>query len=123
MGWNIEDDGLNVILSNALPSFTARELLPVVTGFLAEHQLGLDDLDGFVTHPGGPRVMDAIERALSLPPDALRHSRSTLRDYGNMSAPTVLFVLQRALAEGRRGRHLMMSFGPAFTVTFVVLYL
>lgn len=123
MGWNIEDDGLNVILSNALPSFTARELLPVVNGFLEEHQLGLDDLDGFVTHPGGPRVMDAIERALSLPPDALRHSRSTLRDYGNMSAPTVLFVLQRALAEGCRGRHLMMSFGPAFTVTFVVLYL
>lgn len=123
MGWDIEDDGLNVILSNALPSFTQRELLPVVEGFLRQHQLGLDDLDGFITHPGGPRVMDAIERALSLKPDALRHSRSTLRDYGNMSAPTVLFVLQRALADGSRGRHLMMSFGPAFTVTFVVLYL
>lgn len=123
MGWNIEDDGLNVILSSALPSFTERELLPVVNGFLGEHDLGLDDIDGYVTHPGGPRVMDAIECALSLPPDALRHSRSTLRDYGNMSAPTVLFVLQRALAEGCRGRHLMMSFGPAFTVTFVVLYL
>ena len=73
--------------------------------------------------PGGPRVLEAIEQALDLPAAALRHSRSTLKDYGNMSAPTVLFVLQRTLAEGVRGRHLMMSFGPAFTVTFAVLYL
>lgn len=123
MGWDVEDDGLNVILSGTLPNFTREELRPAVLEFLSGHGMDLSDLDGFVVHPGGPRVLVAIEQALSLPPTALRHSRTTLRDYGNMSAPTVLFVLQRTLEEGARGRHLMMSFGPAFTVTFAVLNL
>ncbi len=123
MGWDVEDDGLNVILSSTLPKFTRKELRPAVSEFLSAHDMELSDLDGFVAHPGGPRVLEAIEQALALPATALRHSRSTLNDYGNMSAPTVLFVLQRALEEGVRGRHLMMSFGPAFTVTFAMLYL
>ncbi len=121
MGWEVMDDGLDVVLSGRLPGFTRDELRPPLEAFLATAELTLADIEGYVVHPGGPKVMEAIEQALGLPADALRHSRSVLRDFGNMSAPTVLFVLERTIAAGARGRHLMMSFGPGFTATFAIV--
>jgi len=121
MGWVVEDDGLDVVLSPVLPNFTRDNLKPAVEAFLASQGMTRDDLDGFVFHPGGPKVLETIEDVLDLDRTALQHSWDVLRDYGNMSAPTVLFILQQTIKAGARGRHLMVSFGPAFTVSFAIL--
>ncbi len=121
MGWSIEDDGLDVVLSTKLPEFTKQNLRPAAETFLSRHGLDLGDIDGFVFHPGGPKVLQVIQETLDLEPTALRHSWDVLKKFGNMSAPTVLFILQQTVRSGARGRHLMVSFGPAFTVTFAIL--
>ena len=91
-----------------------------VDQFLAGQKLCLGDVDTFVIHPGGAKVLDALEEAFELSPGALVHSREILRRYGNMSAATVMFVLERALAD-LTGRYLLSSLGPGFTVGFLTL--
>ena len=85
-------------------------------------ELALDDIDRFVCHPGGAKVIAALERALSLDQGTLDHERDVLADYGNMSAPTVLFVLERALRAGPAARaSLLTALGPGFTASCVSL--
>jgi alkylresorcinol/alkylpyrone synthase len=88
--------------------------------FLGRHGLSLSDIDRFVCHPGGPKVIDAMEHAFGLGPGVLSDARAVLRDYGNMSAASVLFVLERGLAPNR-GRTLITALGPGFTAGFAVL--
>ncbi len=121
MGWRIEERGLDVILSPYIPEFTQEKFRPQLEAFLARNRLVMEDLDGFVFHPGGRKVLDAIESCLALDKSHLRHSEDILRDYGNMSAPTVLFILERTVQSGASGLHLLASFGPGFTTTFVLL--
>ena len=121
MGWEIGDRGFDVVLSSALPDFARKNLRPAAEAFLERHGLEMSDIDGYIFHPGGPKVLEATADALGLEPAALDHARDILNRYGNMSAPTVLFVLEQTIRSGARGRHLMASFGPAFTVTFAVL--
>lgn len=121
MGWSIEDDGFGVVLSPDIPKYAARYLRPALMDFLAKHGLMLGDLDGYVMHPGGRKVLEGMESALGLSRHDLRHAWGVLRDYGNMSSPTVLFILERTLAEEPSGRHLMAAFGPGFTGSFLLL--
>lgn len=121
MGWSIEEDGFGVVMSTQIPKFARNELREAVELFLARHGLGLDDLDGIVSHPGGRKVLEAISGALSIDQAKLVHGWEVLRDYGNMSSPTVMFVLERTLGAGASGRHLMIAFGPGFTVSFALL--
>ena len=100
----------------------ARERLhSAVTGCLARQGLALGDIDRFVCHPGGAKVIDALEVVFGLPNGGLTDTRAVLRDYGNMSAATVLFVLERALMAGSAGRYLLSSLGPGFTAAFLTL--
>jgi len=121
MGWSIEDDGFGVVLSPDIPRCAREELRPAADGFLARHGLTLQDLDGVIMHPGGRKVLEAVETALELPREAVRHAWDVLAEFGNMSAPTALFVLERTLRTGARGRHLLAAFGPGFTVSFALL--
>ena len=121
MGWSVEEDGLGVIFSRDIPELTRTEFRDAMLDFLAAHDLSLDDIDRFVCHPGGAKVLDALEEAFALPPGGLTTSREVLRDYGNMSAVTVLFVLERILAANERGRFLLSSLGPGFTAAFATL--
>lgn len=121
MGWKVEDNGLDVVLSTSLPEFTRDNLRPAAEAFLARNGITLSDIDGYIFHPGGPKVLAAVSETLEIDPADLDRSREVLENFGNMSAPTVLFVLERTLRSGARGRHLMAAFGPAFTVTFAVL--
>ncbi|MBM3510078.1 MAG: type III polyketide synthase [Alphaproteobacteria bacterium] len=121
MGWNVTDDGLGVIFSRDIPELVRRELRAALDRYLAQTGLRLADVDHFVCHPGGAKVLDALEDALELQRGTMVHARATLRDYGNMSAATVLFVLERALAAGARGRVLLSSLGPGFTAGFLTL--
>jgi alkylresorcinol/alkylpyrone synthase len=123
MGWSIEDDGFGVVLSPDIPKCARDELRPAVDDFLARHDLKLGDLDGIIMHPGGRKVLEAAQTALSMSPEDLRHAWDILAEYGNMSSPTALFVLQRTMAAGAIGRHLLAAFGPGFTVSFALLEL
>ena len=122
MGWDVSDDGLGVLFSSDIPSLVRKEMRAVAEAYLERHGLTLDQIDSFVCHPGGAKVIDALEAAYGIEPGSLTHTRSVLRDYGNMSAATVLFVLARALAEpGGPRRHLMSTLGPGFSAGFMTL--
>jgi len=121
MGWDIKDDGFGVVLSPELPALMRDNLGPVVLDFLDRNSMTLDDIEGFLFHPGGRRVLETAEEVLRIDRSRLAHSWDVLRDYGNMSSATALFVLQNALASGATGRHLLASFGPGFSAYMVAL--
>ena len=121
MGWEVADDGLKAIFSRDIPALVERHLRDVSGAFLARHALGHGDIRHFVCHPGGAKVVTALEHAFALAPGTLDTARGVLRDYGNMSAATLLFVLERVLASGAEGRMLLTALGPGFTAGFLVL--
>ncbi len=121
MGWSVDDSGLGVIFDRAIPPFAEANMAPAVAGMLARHGLGLNDVDRFACHPGGAKVITALERALSLDQGALDHERAVLADYGNMSAPTALFVLDRLIKDALPPRTLLTAMGPGFTASCVSL--
>jgi len=121
MGWRVEADGLGVVFSQDIPALIRQRLPGVLGAFLARHGATLAELDGVICHPGGTKVLNALEEVLAPVSDGFQHSWDVLRDYGNMSAVTVLFVLERRMADKGRGRHLMSAFGPGFTAAFLLL--
>ncbi|HET6160912.1 MAG TPA: 3-oxoacyl-[acyl-carrier-protein] synthase III C-terminal domain-containing protein [Dongiaceae bacterium] len=121
MGWEVEDDGLGVLFSRDIPTLVREEMRPAAETFLARCGLTARDLAGYVCHPGGVKVLDALEQAFGLAPGTMVEARQILREYGNMSAVTVLFVLQRIMQRGLAGRHLMSALGPGFSVGFQII--
>jgi alkylresorcinol/alkylpyrone synthase len=121
MGWDVEDPGLAVIFDRAIPPFIENELKAAIDGMLGNVGLEWPDIARLCCHPGGMKVLQAIETSLGLGEGALDLERDVLREFGNMSAPTVLFVLERLLARGLSGRTLMTAFGPGFTCSGLVL--
>ena len=121
MGWQVEEDGLKALFSQSIPSLVGADFRKLVLEFLEKHRLSLADFDGFACHPGGAKVLDALEEAVGLPNGGLIESRSVLRDYGNMSAATALFVLERINPFANPGRRLLSTFGPGFSASFLVL--
>ena len=121
MGWRVEDPGLAVIFDRAIPPFIEAELAPAIDAMLAAMGFSRADLDRFCCHPGGAKVVDAIETALALPTGTLDLEREGLRDYGTMSAPTVMFVLERLIRRGLPARTMMTAFGPGFTCAGLVI--
>lgn len=112
--WHIGDLGFEMRLSTTVPATLARALPDAVRTLLPR---GMNTVDLWAIHPGGRAILDAVEKALALPDDALDASRTVLRNYGNMSSPSVMFVLAEMMsqgpAEGSRG--LAMAFGPGLT--------
>jgi alkylresorcinol/alkylpyrone synthase len=110
-----------VIFQRTIPNFVAEHLNPALTKILAGMQRSIADIDRFICHPGGARVIHALENALALHQGTLDHERQVIADYGNMSAPTVLFVLERARQQGLPPRSLLTALGPGFTASCVAL--
>jgi alkylresorcinol/alkylpyrone synthase len=121
MGWDVEDPGLAVVFDRAIPPFLEAELANAIDDMCAKLGVSRQDIDRFCCHPGGVKVIDAIETALELPQGELNIEREVLHDYGNMSAPTVLFVLERLIARGLPKRVMMTAFGPGFTCAGLLL--
>jgi alkylresorcinol/alkylpyrone synthase len=120
-GNEIKDDGFALVLSKNIPKVLAEELRPAVVAFLDQHSLRLEDFDGFLLHPGSTKVLETIEQVLGLARSQVLHSWEVLREYSNMSGPTVLFTLERAVKTGCRGRHLLAALGPGFSAYFAVV--
>jgi alkylresorcinol/alkylpyrone synthase len=121
MGWDVKGDGLGVVLSPELTGLLRDRLEAALGGFLLRERLTPQDFDGFLFHPGGRKVLECLQAVLNLAPADLAHSWAVLKDFGNMSSATALFVLERALAAGAQGRHLLGAFGPGFSAYFAVL--
>ena len=118
MGWTVDPVGFGVILSRSLPRFVEERLAAPARRFVNAAKLIAPQ---FICHPGGAKVLDAIESALELQKGTLRDEREVLRGHGNMSAPSVLFVLERALKRGLRGSAVLSALGPGFTASFLAL--
>lgn len=117
MGFELADGGFHIVLDKAVPGLIREGFPPVLSRFLAAHDLPSDRLAFHAIHPGGAKILDGIEDALGLPTGGLSESRAALRDVGNLSSATVLFVLERVLRRddlrpGTTG--LLAAFGPGF---------
>jgi len=123
MGWDVSERGFKVVLSAEVPDMVRRHLRHDVDAFLADHGLARSDVSVWVSHPGGPRVLEAMQEALELPDGALAGAWRTLREVGNLSSTSVLLVLAEALASppppGSWG--LMSAMGPGFCSELVLL--
>lgn len=121
MGWEIEEDGLKARFATSIPGLVAGDFRKIANDFARKNDIDLKDIDAFACHPGGAKVLDALEDSLSLQRGALEDSRAVLRDYGNMSAATAMFVLKRMEARNKRERRLMTALGPGFSCGFAML--
>ena len=121
MTWAIGDTGFKMGLSSRVPDVVGDNLPSYVENLLDPHDLRPDDLDFWAVHPGGRRIVEGAQDALDLSDDDVADSLAVLRDYGNMSSPTILFVLKRILERGAQGdgappdRGVAMAFGPGLT--------
>lgn len=124
MGWDIVESGFKIVLSPEVPKVVEDNLLGNVEGFLADNNLTKDDISSYIFHSGGPKVLEAMEKSLSLPPDALAPSWKSLREVGNLSAASVLAVLEDYLKvhPGKPGTYsILAAMGPAFCSELVLL--
>ena len=121
MGWDLDSQGFEVIFAQAIPSFAEANMGAAVSEILERAKIRMDEVDRFVCHPGGAKVIVALEKALGISQGALDHERAVLREYGNMSAPTVLFVLDHMLRAGLPSRSVVTAMGPGFSASCVSL--
>ncbi|HET7665275.1 MAG TPA: 3-oxoacyl-[acyl-carrier-protein] synthase III C-terminal domain-containing protein [Mycobacterium sp.] len=123
MGWNVSSSGFGLVMTRDVPHMADAYLGEEVDRFLADHGLTTEDISTWICHPGGPKVLDAIERAVGMPPRANAHSRNSLRENGNISSASVLDVLHRTVAappqEGSLG--VLLAMGPGFSFELVLL--
>jgi alkylresorcinol/alkylpyrone synthase len=124
MGWDVVNGGFKVVLSAKVPDVVRAHVRQDVGAFLARHGLRTTDIRHWVAHTGGPKVLEAFESTLELPTGALERSWKSLRETGNLSSASVLFVLESMLASGEAqpGDYgLLMAMGPGFCSEVVLL--
>ena len=121
MTWRLDDHGFRMSLSARVPELIRTELPRWLTGWLSNQGLSLTDVEHWAVHPGGPRILTAVEQGLALPSTALVESRLVLSRYGNMSSPTVVFILERLNTARPRGPCVLLGFGPGLTLEAALL--
>ena len=121
MGWRMDNQGFSAIFSRSIPELASRDLRPAADQFLRGHNLNLTHIGAYSFHPGGAKVITALESAFDLETGTLVNERKILAGFGNMSAPTVLFVLNESLKENFSGRRFVSALGPGFTAGFLTM--
>ncbi|HEX5836432.1 MAG TPA: 3-oxoacyl-[acyl-carrier-protein] synthase III C-terminal domain-containing protein [Anaerolineales bacterium] len=124
MGWDVTNSGFKVMLSADIAALAQSEVRPSLEDFLGRHGLAIPDIDHWLVHPGGPKVIEALEEGLRLPADALALSWECLAEAGNISSASVLQVLNTFMerAQPEPGAYgLLMAMGPAFSAEMVLL--
>jgi predicted naringenin-chalcone synthase len=121
MSWRIGDHGFEMTLSPRVPDLIGRHLRPWLEGWLAEHDLDLARVGSWAVHPGGPRILTAFGEATGLDRPALKTSHQVLADHGNMSSPTILFILDRLRRADAPRPCVALAFGPGLTVEAALL--
>jgi alkylresorcinol/alkylpyrone synthase len=124
MGWDISETGFKIVLSGDVPVVAREKLRPDVDGFLADQGLTRADIASWVCHPGGPKVLEAMQESLELPEGALDVTWRSLREVGNLSSTSVLLVLEETLAHHRPppgSWGMLLAMGPGFCSELVLL--
>jgi len=121
MTWNIENYGFAMTISSRLPELIQQHLCEWLTAWLAENNLSVNDVQSWAVHPGGPRVLEAVEAAMEIKPERLQVSRDVLCQFGNMSSATVLFILDILLAQRASAPCVMLGFGPGLVAEAALL--
>lgn len=124
MGFDLQDSGLHIVLSAEIPAVVYTEAPRLVETFLARHGFTTTDITHFLLHPGGRRVVEGLALSLNLPEDRTAVSRQILRDYGNLSSASVLFILEQFLRREKTqsgDRGLLLAFGPGFSAEMLLL--
>lgn len=116
MVWWADDRGLRLRLSPQLPATLAAHLPDALGAFLDQADVRRRDVAHWAVHPGGPQILDAVRDAFALDEAALATSRGVLREFGNLSSPTILFILDRILRSAARGPCIAVAFGPGLTI-------
>jgi alkylresorcinol/alkylpyrone synthase len=124
LGWRLASDGFRIVLTAELADVVERTLADTVTSFLTSHGLTVDDIGTWIGHPGGPRVVDAIQHSLKLPDSAVANSRRSLAEVGNLSSVSVLHILEMSAgsqppAAGSYG--LMIGLGPGVSIELLLM--
>ena len=112
MTWNIGDHGFEMTLSADVPDLISRHLRLWLEGWLRRNDLPIQDIRSWAVHPGGPRILTAVRDCLQLADDALADSQAVLAECGNMSSPTILFILERLRRRSAPRPCVALSFGP-----------
>lgn len=119
MGWDVEDSGLSVIFSKNIPNLVEDKMKPFLNDFLSAQKISLNQISKYISHPGGSKVINALENCFELSQGEMKESRHILSQFGNMSAPTILFALENALEKkeksSTREKWLLSTLGPGFT--------
>ena len=124
MGWDVEDTGFKIVLAASVPDVVRRFIRADVDAFLAEQSLTIEGIEKWICHPGGPKILTAFEECLDLPDGALDKTWVSLKEIGNLSSSSVLFVLRDTLADMEpKGdeRGMLMAMGPGFCSELVLL--
>ncbi len=115
------DHGFEMGLAKQVPDLIRQDLRPWLSRWLDKHNLALADIGSWCVHPGGPRILEVVQEALELPAAALETSREVFSNYGNMSSPTVMFILQRLMERNAPRPTVALGFGPGLTAEAALL--
>ncbi|WP_174733949.1 type III polyketide synthase [Mesobacillus harenae] len=122
MGWDVKNSGLYVVFSKDIPSITENWLEPNISEFLSSHDIAIDQLDHFIAHPGGKKVIEAYIKGLGIDSEKADISLNVLREFGNMSSATILFVLKRFMERAKKGDvGLGAALGPGFSSELLLM--
>lgn len=121
MTWTIGDHGYEMTLSSRVPGIIDRSLKGFIDQFLSQHGYHVDSIGGWAVHPGGPRILDAVQSGMQLRADALETSRMVLSQHGNMSSATMPFILRHFIDTGQPGPWLMLGFGPGLEIEVALI--
>lgn len=121
MSWQIGDYGFDMLLASNVPDLIGRSLRPWLSAWLNEQGLTIEQVSSWAVHPGGPRIVGAVEEALSLERQQTNVSRQVLRDYGNMSSPTILFILNELKNQQAPLPCVAIAFGPGLIAEALLL--
>lgn len=123
MGWDVTNEGLKVIFSKSIPALVHSFWQDHAKHFLRCNSLQIDDIHSYIAHPGGKKVLEAMEESLTIPKEKLHHSYSILKHHGNMSSATVLYVLYEWMKEEikKDSYSILSSLGPGFSSELLLL--
>lgn len=121
MSWRIDDHGFRMRLGAEVPKTIESALQPSIAAWLERYGLGLDEIGSWAIHPGGPKIIDGVQQALDLTDEETRLSRDVLSEYGNMSSPTVLFILDRLMRQNAPKPWVVVGFGPGLAIEAALL--
>lgn len=117
MAWQLSSKGFLMTLSGYVPQLIEEDIDALVTASLEFHKIGKASITHWCIHPGGKKILQVIENKLGLDKEDLCYSRSVLSKYGNMSSPTILFVLKEMMDNIRSGANIFgVAFGPGLTM-------